>query len=78
MTKGWLGILTGFWIFGLFNRKPKEAESEPTQTMEAPSVTEGQNIPVLFGSRMIKSPLIAWWGDVSIVKVEAPQGGKKG
>jgi hypothetical protein len=57
--------------------KTKE-KVEPPEELSAPSVEDGVNIPVLFGSRMIKSPLIAWWGDVGITKVQAPTGGKKG
>ena len=79
--KGWwwfliLGadvIFTTRWM----NKKPKETKDIPTP-MTAPTVQDGVNIPVLFGSRMIKSPMIAWWGDVSITKVEVPGGGKKG
>ena len=79
--------MSWWWIFGLgidiilttrwMSKKPKEANDIPTP-MTAPTVQEGVNIPVLFGSRMIKSPMIAWWGDVDIVKVEVPGGGKKG
>ena len=56
----------------------KKSEEEPAQQLEMPTVEEGKNIPVLFGSRMIKNPQIVWWGDVHIVKVPAPKGGKKG
>jgi hypothetical protein len=75
-TKGWQGIANGLWIFRIFNQKPKEDNTVP-EPMTAPTVEEGVNIPVLFGSRMIKTPLIAWWGDVQIVKVDAPAGGGK-
>jgi hypothetical protein len=76
LTKGWQGIASGLWIFRIFNQKQKEDISEP-EPMKAPSVEEGVNIPVLFGSRMIKNPMIAWWGDVNIIKVDAPSGGGK-
>ena len=66
-------ILTTLWM----SKKPKETNDIPTP-MTAPTVQDGVNIPVLFGSRMIKSPMIAWWGDVEITKVEVPGGGKKG
>ena len=56
----------------------KPPPQAPDTPLSAPSIEEGRNIPVLFGSRMIKSPSIAWWGDVNIVKVEVPGGGKKG
>lgn len=58
--------------------KTKPQPEPVTQPMSAPSVQDGVNVPVLFGSRMIKAPSIAWWGDVGIVKVEVPGRGKKG
>lgn len=79
--------MSWWWAFGLgldiilttrwMSKKPKETNDISTP-MTAPTVQDGVNIPVLFGSRMIKAPMIAWWGDVGITKVEVPGGGKKG
>jgi hypothetical protein len=71
--KGFLNFL-----FGMFIPKPKVEAKTEEQTLQAPRIEVGVNIPVLFGTRMIKNPIIAWWGDVQIVKTEAPTGGKKG
>ena len=70
---GGVGNLVTEWLM-----KTKPEKEEASTPMTAPSVQDGINIPVLFGSRMIKSPMIAWWGDVGITKVEVPGGGKKG
>jgi hypothetical protein len=61
------------WLMG----KPKE-DKEEIQELSAPTVEEGGQIPVLFGSRMISAPMIAWFGDTRITKVAVKGKGKKG
>jgi hypothetical protein len=65
------------WLRLIFGGGKQKTVEEPVQPMQMPNVEEGENIPVLFGSRMIKSPKIAWWGDVNIIKVPMESGGKK-
>ena len=68
-------FLSAAAAFFLGGKPPPQSPDTP---LSAPSVEEGSNVYVLFGSRMIKAPLVAWWGDVNIIKVEIPGGGKKG
>lgn len=70
---GGLGNLVTEW----FMKTKPEKETELTQ-LSAPTVEEGGQIPVLFGSRMISAPMIAWFGDTRITKVSIPGKGKKG
>ena len=56
-------------------KKPKE---EKPQNLEVPTTTIGQPIPVLFGTRPMENPSIAWYGDLSILKVKVSGAGKKG
>lgn len=75
----WLGLINLILtpIFYLFSKKSKKAASTPDKTFEIPSVEVGKNLPVLFGTRMIKSPKIAWYGDLRILKVKADTAKKK-
>ena len=57
-------------------KQPKSATQADTP-LESPTIEEGINIPVLFGSRMIKSPRIATWGDLKILKVQVDANKKK-
>ena len=57
-------------------KQPKPATQADTP-LESPTIEEGINIPVLFGSRMIKSPRIATWGDLKILKVKVDANKKK-
>lgn len=45
--------------------------------LDIPNTKIGTPIPVLFGTRLIKSPTIGWYGDLHIVKVKVDTGGKK-
>ena len=75
----WLWLIAlPFMIIPFLLMRGKKTTEEPPKSLEAPSIEVGVNIPVLFGSRMIESPSIAWWGDVEIVKVPVPGKGKKG
>jgi hypothetical protein len=53
--------------------KPKDT----TQTLEVPVTKIGTIIPVLFGRRKIPNPIIAWYGNVRILKVKVSTSGKK-
>ena len=44
--------------------------------VETPTAEEGREIPVLFGTREIKSPNVVWYGDIKIVAIRK-KGGKK-
>jgi len=63
-------------IGSFFAMKPKELipDSKP---FDVPDAEVGTSIPVLFGTRAIKSPFVAWYGDVEIILVEMPSSGKK-
>jgi hypothetical protein len=56
-------------------KKPKE---DKPQNLEIPTPTIGASIPVLFGTRPMDAPLIAWYGDLTILKIQVDGKGKKG
>lgn len=45
--------------------------------LQVPTAEAGKEIPVLFGTREIKSPNVVWYGDLRLVRVRK-RGGKKG
>lgn len=67
-------LLTAAFYILMPRAKPS---APPSQTFERPTATLGTPIPVLFGTRKI-SPLVAWTGDLKIVKVSTNTSGKKG
>ena len=57
-----------------FGHKTKPLK--PT-AIDVPTSNIGTPIPVIFGTRIIKEPFIAWYGDVSIHKTKVDSQGKK-
>ncbi|GBL46209.1 hypothetical protein SFMTTN_2022 [Sulfuriferula multivorans] len=55
--------------------QPKPQNAKPGK-VEVPNIEEGRPITVLYGSRWIASPTVAWWGDILTTPVHA-EGGKK-
>lgn len=44
--------------------------------LDVPSVEIGKNIPVCFGTNIIKNGTVAWYGDTSTIPIMS-KGGKK-
>lgn len=58
----------GLQILGyLLMPKPKQDRTKTSESNE-PTAEAGKPIPVLFGTKMIKSPNTMWWGDKHFVK----------
>lgn len=55
---------------------PKPENNTKVDTVEAPTAEEGRDIPVLFGTREVKSANVVWYGDVRTVAIKK-KGGKK-
>lgn len=55
--------------------KPQNQNAQ-VGTVEAPTATEGLEIPVLFGTRDLNGPNVVWYGDVKTVAIKK-KGGKK-
>ena len=51
-------------------------QSRQAGRFEGPTSEEGRPIPVLFGTRLLDSPNIVWWGEVD-AKAVKQKGGKK-
>ena len=53
-----------------------QTQNATVGTVESPTATEGLEIPVLFGTRLMKGPNVVWYGDVKTVAIRK-KGGKK-
>lgn len=51
--------------------KPKVEDARPANLneLDVPIVSESAPIPVLFGSRWIKSPNVVWYGDLRVTAI---------
>lgn len=79
-SDGWLMFVSG-GLHSLMKKfmKTPPLKTETAQTLQVPSTEIGANIPVVFGTVLIKDPKIAWWGDLLIKKEEiTDSAGKKG
>ena len=59
-----------------FAPKPQSAPPPGLNEIDAPTAEEGREIPVLFGTRMMRAPNVVWWGHVRLVPIKK-KGGKK-
>lgn len=66
-----VAIAVGF----LFAPKPQGRKMK-AGTIEAPTAKEGLEIPVLFGTRLLRGPNVVWYGDIKTTAVKK-KGGKK-
>jgi len=55
--------------------KPQIQNQTPEQ-FKVPKTGEGEEIPVLFGTRDVRSPNVVWYGDIKTVAIRK-KGGKK-
>ena len=60
-----------------FALTPKVPEIQPPDLsdIDVPTATEGRPIPVVFGTYVVKSPNIVWYGNLAYKKIKS-KGGK--
>lgn len=56
--------------------KPQSQKAPGFGDLKVPTAEEGRAIPVLFGTKLIKSPQVSWYGDFESVPIKS-KGGKK-
>jgi len=57
--------------------KPQTQKPPTAGTVDVPTAEPGREIPVLFGTRDITSPMVAWYGDIKTKAIKSKSGGKK-
>jgi hypothetical protein len=57
---------------------PKAPEPVPPtlKDIQAPTAEQGRPIPVVFGTYLVKSPNVVWYGDLGYEEVRSDGGGK--
>lgn len=68
-------VVIGFFV-ALLAPKPESQPPPAIGEIKAPTAEEGREIPVLFGTRWVKSPNVVWYGHVKVVAIRK-KGGKK-
>lgn len=63
-------------IVGLLIGSPKPPQVKDA-ALEVPTTEIGTPIGILFGTRLINSPNVVWWGNLSIIKIKVDPKGKK-
>ena len=56
--------------------KPQNAKAAGLDEFSAPTAESGREIPVLFGTRLLKGSNVVWYGDMEAVPIRK-KGGKK-
>lgn len=54
--------------------KPTKQESAKPQQFETTTAEIGRELPVLFGTRWLKSGNIVWWGDLKVTPIKVKTG----
>lgn len=75
---GWDYIfILAFSLIAAVTMKPKQRHKPPeVGKVDTPTAKESSPIPVVFGTRTLKSPNVVWFGDVSSKAIKS-KGGKK-
>lgn len=56
--------------------KPQSVKPSGINDLQVPTAEEGREVPVLFGTKDLKSPNVVWYGDLRTVAIKK-KGGKK-
>jgi len=60
-------------LSGLLQKLPK-AKASSLGEMQAPTAEEGRNIPVIFGTCLLRAPNVVWYGDFSTQAIKKSAG----
>ncbi len=73
-----LAWVVGFVVSYLLYKPPQQQKpKKPTASdVDAPVAEVGKNIPVVFGTVLVKDVSVAWWGDFKTKAIRTK--GKKG
>lgn len=56
---------------------PKPQNKTPSvEDLEIPTAKEGDVVPVIFGTRDIKTPNVVWYGDIKTIPIKVEAGKK--
>ena len=61
-------------INAVFSEDPDVPEASTLEDFDVPMVNQGSSIPVIFGTFLIKSANVVWYGDLKTTKVRTNAG----
>jgi len=77
MTWGWALFYIAVAVYAISTIPTPETQPPATiDELNVPTVSASKEIPILFGSKTIKSPNIVWYGDLKATAIRG-KGGKK-
>lgn len=62
-----LGVVIASFVYGLYQQSKLRSGVQPGK-IQGPTASDGQPIPVVFGTKTITAPNVLWWGDTEIRK----------
>ena len=67
----WYAVVFVLGLVAAYSAMPKPQNRKPAGLDEfnLPTAEVGREIPVLFGTRLITGPNVAWYGDLSVEPV---------
>ena len=73
----WLIVQAFVMLVISYLLQPKVKQEKPVAgNLDAPTPQAGTPVPVLFGTNLVKSATIIWYGDARVVAIKS-KGGKK-
>lgn len=75
MWASFVMMIVSYAIQALIAPKPKTMNAT-AGTLDVPKAKEGDPIPVLFGTMLIKEPNVIWFGDAATKEIKSDGGGK--
>jgi hypothetical protein len=75
----WFFIAFAVLLVATYAFAPKPPTTPPAglDTIKVPTAEEGREIPILFGTRIVRSANVVWYGDLRTKAIKS-SGGKKG
>lgn len=74
---GYVAILVITWLISYaLAPKPQVQKPASMDDLNIPNAEEGKEIPVVFGTVLLRSPTVVWHGDLKTKAIRAKQGKK--
>jgi len=69
-------LVASYFISAALAPKPPQPKAAALEDFDIPLAEEGRPIPVVFGTVIVKSPTVMWYGDLRTTAIKE-KGGKK-
>lgn len=69
-------LVISYYVSAALAPKPPQPKAAALEDFDIPLAEEGRAIPVVFGTVIVKSPTVMWYGDLRTTAIKE-KGGKK-